>query len=76
MSDDLYEKLKAANNIVDKCVLILNCWGSYDFQETFAGLIDMDRWEENYAKNLAKPNIRQDVEDEIKMYKSWKERGI
>jgi hypothetical protein len=34
----------------------------------------MDRWQEDYTKNLAKPNIRQRVEDQIKMQKSWKEK--
>ena len=92
MSDDLVEtldeKIKAANNHVDATLLVLDRWwgeedGSYwtseypeQRQDTFAGFIYMDRWEENYTKNLAKPNIRQEVEDQIKMQKSWKVRGI
>jgi len=87
--DNLLEKLKAANNLVDKSVIILDRWcgeenrGSYAMaehtwqcQDTFAGFIDMDSLEENYAKNLAKPNIRQEVEDRIKMIKSWRQTGI
>jgi hypothetical protein len=92
MSDDrvetLDEKIKAANNYVDATLLVLDRWwgeedGSYSkaeypeqCQDTFAGFINMDGWQENYAKNLAKPNIRQDVEDQIKMQKSWRQRGI
>jgi hypothetical protein len=85
--DTLLEKIKAANNIVDKAVFVLDRWcgeencGSYAMakhpwqcQDTFAGFIDMDRWQEDYTKNLAKPNIRQRVEDQIKMQKSWKEK--
>jgi hypothetical protein len=73
--DTLLEKIKAANNLVDKTVLVLDRWGpGINWQETFAGFIDMDRWQEDYAKNLAKPNIRQQVEDQIKMQKSWKEK--
>ena len=89
--DNLFERIKAANNLVDKSVLILDCWGpGIDWQETFAGIINTDTWQEDYAKNLAKPNIRQQVEDQVKdrikdriqmqirmdMRKSWKERGI
>jgi hypothetical protein len=48
---------------------------SWQCQDTFAGFI-YDNWEEAYEKNLAKPNIRQQVEDQIAMQKSWKERGI
>ena len=73
--DNLLERLKAANNIVDKAVIVLDRWGpGINWQETFAGIIDMDRWQEDYTKNLAKPNIRQQVEDQIKMQKSWKEK--
>ena len=87
MSDELIEKIKAANNLVDKAVLVLNRWcgkdrGSYfmaehpwQCQDTFAGFI-YDNWEEAYEKNLAKPNIRQKVENEIKMIKSRRERKI
>ena len=75
--DTLLEKIKAANNIVDKAVIVLDRWGpGINWQETFAGFIDMDSLEENYAKNLAKPNIRQQVEDQIKMQKSWRQTGI
>ena len=75
--DNLLERIKAANNIVDKAVIVLDRWGpGINWQETFAGFIDMDSLEENYAKNLAKPNIRQEVEDRIKMIKSWRQTGI
>jgi hypothetical protein len=89
--DNLLERLKAANNIVDKAVFVLDRWGpGINWQETFAGIINMDRWQEDYAKNLAKPNIRQQVEDRVEdrikdkiqmkirmdVQKSWKERGL
>ena len=89
--DNLFERIKAANNIVDKAVIVLDRWGpGINWQETFAGFVYLDRWEKDYAKNLAKPNIRQKVEnrvedrikDKIQMkirmdvQKSWKERGI
>ena len=89
--ETLDEKIKAANNHVDATVLVLDHWwgeengggGSYSMakhpwecQDTFAGFVYMDRWEEDYDKNLAKPNIRQKVEDQIKMQKSWKKKGI
>ena len=75
--DNLFERIKAANNLVDKSVFVLDRWGpGINWQETFAGFIDMDSLEENYAKNLAKPNIRQEVEDRIKMIKSWRQTGI
>jgi hypothetical protein len=86
MNETLDEKIKAANNIVDAAVLVLNRWwgegngggGSYSManhpwecQDTFAGFI-YDNWEESYEKNLAKPNIRQEVEDQIAMLKNRK----
>jgi hypothetical protein len=77
--DNLLEKIIAANNLVDKTVIVLHRWWGEqgpvnDWQETFAGFINTDTWQEEYAKNLAKPNIRQQVEDQIKMQKSWKEK--
>jgi hypothetical protein len=75
--DNLLERLKAANNIVDKAVIVLDRWGpGINWQETFAGIINTDTWQEEYTKNLAKPNIRRQVEDQIKMIKSWKEKKI
>ena len=40
-------------------------------QETFVGFI-YDNWEEAYNKKMQEPDIRQKVEDQIKMEKSWK----
>lgn len=45
----------------------------HQYQDTFAGFI-CDDWEESYNKKMQEPDVRQKVEDEIKWWKSWRER--
>ena len=74
---------------IEESVKILSRWfGEYDhlknevadptailYQDTFAGFI-YDNWREAYDKKMQEPDIRQQVEDQIKMKKSWKVRRI
>jgi len=45
----------------------------HQYQDTFAGFIG-DDWEQSYNKKMQEPDIRQKVEDQIKWWKSWRER--
>ena len=77
------------SNLIEESAKILSRWNrDYDhlrsdvadpaahrYQDTFAGFI-CDDWEESYNKKMQEPDIRQKVEDQIKMKKSWKVRRI
>lgn len=91
MSDEIINVIEGTEEVIEEAVKIISRWfDSYPHlkgqgkcqsdppwmdQGTFAGFI-YDNWEESYNKKMQEPNIRQDVEDQIKIYKSWKERGI
>jgi hypothetical protein len=77
------------SDLIERSAKILSRWfGEYDhlknqtanpdailYQDTFAGFI-YDNWREAYDKKMQEPDIRQKVEDQIKMEKSWKVRRI
>jgi hypothetical protein len=74
------------SDLIERATEILSHWNrDYDhlrsnvadptahlYQDTFAGFI-YDDWQESYSKKMQEPDIRQKVEDHIKMIKErWK----